>query len=343
VFDVHDTAVEISGLTITHGNANDAFPPGPSGGGILNRDGDLTLVNVNLEDNDAWFGGGISSTGTLEMERSAIIGNSATGIGSSGTTTLTNVTISGNSGQGFPDTSHVGGISVRGEATLINVTIADNVGIADSFIGLPNAGGIHIDGEATLKNVILANNANGNCGGDAPISSGHNLEDANTCSFAAGGDLVNTDPLLGPLDYYTGLTRVHNLLPNSPAINAGSPDCPPPNSDQRGFPRPQGPACDIGAYESKVIVLAIEGQIGDCLDEIDIVWGHDNTTKEWQAFEPGAPMDIQTLHVFSAGRGYFIHANDHCTIASYPNERPVSPGWNLIGWVCLPEQCAFRP
>jgi hypothetical protein len=38
------------------------------------------------------------------------------------------------------------------------------------------------------------------------------------------------------------------LLSNSPAINtADNVACPP--TDQRGVPRPQGPACDIGAYE----------------------------------------------------------------------------------------------
>jgi hypothetical protein len=38
-------------------------------------------------------------------------------------------------------------------------------------------------------------------------------------------------------------------LPGSPAIDAGSADCPPPATDQRGVARAQGAACDIGAFE----------------------------------------------------------------------------------------------
>jgi hypothetical protein len=43
-----------------------------------------------------------------------------------------------------------------------------------------------------------------------------------------------------------GPTQTHALLAGSPAIDAGA-SC--PTSDQRGAPRPQGGACDIGAYE----------------------------------------------------------------------------------------------
>lgn len=81
-------------------------------------------------------------------------------------------------------------------------------------------------------------------------SLGHNLDSGSTCGFASPGDLSNTDPKLGPLQNNGGFTATHALLPGSPAIDAGSPDCPPLAIDQRGVARPQGPACDIGAYEA---------------------------------------------------------------------------------------------
>jgi uncharacterized repeat protein (TIGR01451 family) len=59
---------------------------------------------------------------------------------------------------------------------------------------------------------------------------------------------VSTDPLLGTLQDNGGLTFTHALLPSSQAINGGdNSGC--PSTDQRGVPRPQGAACDIGAYE----------------------------------------------------------------------------------------------
>jgi hypothetical protein len=54
-----------------------------------------------------------------------------------------------------------------------------------------------------------------------------------------------------------GGTETHALLPGSAAIDAGTPDCPPPATDQRGVPRPQGAGCDAGAYEA-VLEVAID-------------------------------------------------------------------------------------
>jgi len=55
--------------------------------------------------------------------------------------------------------------------------------------------------------------------------------------------------MLGPLADNGGPARTHALVEGSSAIDAGSPDCPPPVTDQRGVARPQGVACDIGAFE----------------------------------------------------------------------------------------------
>ena len=62
------------------------------------------------------------------------------------------------------------------------------------------------------------------------------------------GALLKSDPFLGPLENNGGPTLTHALLLNSPAIDAGSAThC--PDYDQRGISRPQGAACDIGAFE----------------------------------------------------------------------------------------------
>jgi hypothetical protein len=115
--------------------------------------------------------------------------------------------------------------------------------------GLP--GGIY--GEfVRLDNTIVVNNGVINCSGGISggiISLGHNLADDDTCEFTDPSDLVVADAMLGPLQDNGGPSETHALLPGSPAIDAGSLDCPPPATDQRGVARPQGAACDIGAVE----------------------------------------------------------------------------------------------
>jgi hypothetical protein len=80
------------------------------------------------------------------------------------------------------------------------------------------------------------------------IDGGHNICSDGSASFTAPSSVNNTDPLLGPLGDNGGPTPTMALLPMSPVIDAGDDSvCPP--TDQRGVPRPQGLACDIGAFE----------------------------------------------------------------------------------------------
>ncbi len=63
-------------------------------------------------------------------------------------------------------------------------------------------------------------------------------------------DILDTDPLLGPLANNGGPTMTHALLPGSPAINVGD-NTDAPEWDQRGtgFPRIVNGTIDIGAFE----------------------------------------------------------------------------------------------
>ena len=139
---------------------------------------------------------------------------------------------------------------------MSNSTLSGNSGA--------NGGGILNEGALTIKNSIVANSSRENCFsfGAPIISQGHNLSDDGSCAgfFIFVGDRNNTPAGLDPsgLQNNGGPTQTIALLPTSPAVDA-IPVSPvnyctdvigmPVTTDQRGVSRPQGPACDIGAFE----------------------------------------------------------------------------------------------
>ena len=82
-------------------------------------------------------------------------------------------------------------------------------------------------------------------------SSGHNLIGiSGGATGYAPTDLLNVDPLLGPLADNGGPTLTVPLLPGSPAIDAGdNADAPEFDQRGRGFPRIVNGTIDIGAFE----------------------------------------------------------------------------------------------
>jgi len=147
------------------------------------------------------------------------------------------------------------------QVSLNNVTISNNT--TTSGVG----GGIRIyetdpPPVVSFQNTIIADNsgADADCVG-VLTSQGYNLLQtvSSGCTITGDltGNLTGVSPNLGPLANNGGPTWTHVLLPDSPAIDAGNPSgctdsADPPNfltTDQRGELRPQGAACDIGAYE----------------------------------------------------------------------------------------------
>jgi hypothetical protein len=119
-------------------------------------------------------------------------------------------------------------------------------------LGSPEALGASISnakGAIALTNTILACSSSQTNVSGAIIDGGHNLSSDASAAFTLTTSRENTDPMLGPLADNGGLTPTMALLPGSPAIDAGDDAiCPP--TDQRDVARPQGRACDIGAFES---------------------------------------------------------------------------------------------
>lgn len=251
VFHIRSGIVSISGVTIQNGS-------GIYGAGIYNN-ATLNLTDSTVSGNTATSnnGGGIYNNNAMTVTNSTISVNIAGahggGIYNSNSTTLTvtNSTISGNTASG---TSQGGGIYNNGPLTVTSSTISGNTaGGNGGGIIVGTAGGSHLN----LKNTIIAGNTGPVTGPDcfgAVTSQGYNLIQSVTVGCVIGGDtsgnITGQDAKLNPLALNVpGTTETQALLPDSPAVDHGSPDCPPPAIDQRGVVRPLGAACDIGAYE----------------------------------------------------------------------------------------------
>jgi hypothetical protein len=244
--------VAISGLTIR--NAQGRF-----GGGILNGScAILTITNSIISGNTAAFGGGIFNTGPLTIANTTVTGNTAGeggGVYSNSSLTIINSTFSANTVN-----TDGGGIFNLATAAIMNSTLSDN----SASVG----GGIFTIGTAEIGNSVLKAGASGAniaaSGGGTVTSLGYNLSNDNGGGFLIGsGDQINTDPLLGPLQDNGGPTFTHELLPGSPAIDAGDPSfTPPPLFDQRGagFDRVVNGRIDKGSFELQMATVVIQLQ-----------------------------------------------------------------------------------
>jgi hypothetical protein len=122
-----------------------------------------------------------------------------------------------------------------------------------------SGGGIENSGRLTAITSLFANPVGGNLvlkAGAVFVSLGHNLFADKPTVALSPTDLIDTNPMLGPLASNGGPTLTQALLPGSPAINAGVP-VPGVTTDQRGLYRPQGAAPDIGAFEVQLPPVAL--------------------------------------------------------------------------------------
>jgi hypothetical protein len=230
-------------------------------GGGIDAEHILMLNNSTISGNNATSannadGGGIYSEGTFSSDGNTVISTS--------TLTLTNSTVSENSAISNQGISNGGGIAVSGsEGTLTFCTIYGNAAISTDSSG----GGISasadptLHNQITLKNTLVAANR-ADTGPDLSekvITDGYNLiQDFAGVTFVDPLNMHRTD--LSGASFSTlgidpqlknggGPTQTHALLAGSPAINQIPHTACSSAVDERGVKRPQGSACDIGAYE----------------------------------------------------------------------------------------------
>jgi hypothetical protein len=266
---------EVRDVTITGGGA------GAFGGGISNNQGALTVRRVAIVGNRVTAfcvgvmpptavsstGGGIASgTGAVTVIDSLIAGNFADGSGACANAngfgagiqlaaplTVINSTITGNvagtgaAGAGGGISENLGGAVT---VTLKNSTVAGNTavgGVGGGNIQMPtSAATLAPTGSIIAGGSGAAGFENCSRNGAATSSGGGNVEDRDQCGLGAG-DRRNADPQLGTLQDNGGPTDTRAIASTSPALDfAGACGL---AADQRGISRPQGAACDSGAFE----------------------------------------------------------------------------------------------
>jgi hypothetical protein len=215
--------------------------------------GSITFTNSTLSTNTVRGGnGGVGGIGNgfYFYGRGGNGGNGAAGLGggmyvSAGTFPLTNGTIAFNTAQ-----ASLGGAGGTGSPP-------GNPGSGGTGQGggVANAGGtLH-----ALNTLVGDNTAASASDLSGPLASlGHNLiGNSSGGSGYTATDLLDMDPLLGPLHNNGGPTLTHALLSGSPAIDAGD-NTGATDFDQRGpgFARIVNGVIDIGAFEVQAAAQA---------------------------------------------------------------------------------------
>ncbi len=270
-----DGALSVANMLIAENTAGDG-----KGGGLYNAGGTIKISNTIFADNLGFHDGGISNSGFMTVVNSTFSGNHArTGgaIENTGTLTVTGTTFYDNIGEPISG----GAIQNSGGLVVANSTFFNNGGPVGGDIAnnngtlnitnstfysdiLPTTSSIENSGasaKTTIHNSILAAGSGiDNCatsGGAVLTADASNLATDSTCASATLTTLVQL--MLGGLNHNGGETLTIALMPGSAAIDTGTdslcaaavgpPDYGAGGIDQRGIPRPQGPHCDVGAFE----------------------------------------------------------------------------------------------
>lgn len=267
------TPLLLTHSTLAYNNA--IATSGSAYGGALYQEGDtVTIRNTTLSDNNADDGGGLfQDSGTTVVTLSTFTNNTADTNGGavavdrdtpaflSNAVDLKNVTISGNTADG-----NGGGLYITGGPLSPNVT---TVSLYNTTVTNNTNGGVymvhdHTDPVLASANAIIGGQASGaDCGASGAViftSDGGNLESGTSCAFTATSDQQSVADLglNVVLGSYGGETLTHDLLPDSPAIDAGRKrvcNRQANKKDQRGLARfydgngDRAFDCDSGAVE----------------------------------------------------------------------------------------------
>lgn len=288
--------VEVTGSTISDNEATD-------GGGILLLwNTTATITESTVSENRARVGGGVANWGsTLTLVRSTISGN-LSGLGGGVAsmtdpddarqqTTILNSTVSGNTADntGEEGDFYGGGIfNGLGLTRILFSTVTGNQA-AISGGGVYSGGSFdnrrattEVEGSLIWGNTLSDGTTPDDVAADSTVTrydslgynlvgtAGVNVDFSSEFNQTTDQTAVPVGTWLGALQDNDGPTHTHALLAGSPAIDAGT--CTDHTdatiaTDQRGVSRPQGTACDVGAFEYEFGNIVFTGFASPVSDE----------------------------------------------------------------------------
>jgi hypothetical protein len=206
-----------------------------------------TITQSTISNNFGCVGGGLDASGAVAVTGTTFSDNHATGSGAA-------MQVEGSSSFSLSDSTVSDNTAASGDAAVETYACSSGTVSFVTFAHNSTALGISCH-DVSMTGTILAGSTDGaNCVGAAPVeTTGYNLDSGTSCALGLSSDLTSTDPRLGSLGFNGGPTMTMALKAGSRAIDHGgtaSTGC--PVADQRGVPRPQGPSCDIGAFEKQV-------------------------------------------------------------------------------------------
>lgn len=282
IFTVDSGTFTVKNLTLTEGNATSGL--NDKGGAIqVQGNGSIAVYDATFRNNRAAWGGAIgggSNGGRRStIENSRFVSNLANGLGGAVEWTkgnslkISNSSFHKNSapfGDGGAIATLGGVIDIDnstftenwarrggavyaswGTVTLTHVTMYDNSAFPGAGLMAEDPGYGSV-GVVKLRNSLLAGGGRDECGGRLAENAG-NLIDDGSCSPKISGDPLIVEPAEDSAPEYL------ELLPDSPAIDAGDPRyC--LRTDQLGRERPRFSLCDIGAIE----FIPVSISVSDC-------------------------------------------------------------------------------
>ncbi len=279
------------------------------GGAIYAYKSTVSGVNVALWSNNARYNGGAVFTDRSDMQLTNLAAAYNQGkyggvfYNDTSTVTLANATF-------YTNLATVDGGAIFNDAApaiLNHVTAVDNH--ADHYGGAIYS----ILDTPTVRNSILWGNTAEK--GAVIIGTATFID-----TFVEGGCPVGVsctnahaeDPLLGAFGNHGGSVHTIPILTGSPAIDRVSAPC--PATDARGVVRPQGTACDMGAYESRGLALTV-------------VSGNNQAIEVYQPYP--APLVVSATSI--EGHAVDGAVATFTSPASGPGTSPVSKAATFVG------------